>query len=137
MATKTSVILRSDKDWDSWIELIRTSAQEYDVWKHVDPYVNTTELPLLAEPDCPSPLSVRGQITEPTGPRDPKYSDLSTDEREHLRWLQTNYLEERKTYHRKVEAIAKLRTKIQDTIESRHFIYTRNQPSTYAVLVRT
>jgi hypothetical protein len=72
--------------------------------------------------------------TTPTS-RPTLYSDLNTDEREAFRWLTVQYDDDKKTYHRKREAIAKIRAKIQETVALRHHTYLR-RPTCHEVMVR-
>lgn len=71
----------------------------------------------------------------PVNSREPQYSDLNQDERDYLRSLVSQYEEDRRDYKRQKEALARIRTKIQETLDPRHFVYARDE-SPYKVLVR-
>ena len=96
------------------------------------------------EPTRPTASDVKSNIAipessrTPDGPtsRAPRFSDLTPDEKEQLRWLQEEYIEDRKAYRRKKEALAKIRTKIQESIDPDHFVYTMDQESTYDIMVK-
>ncbi|POS85489.1 hypothetical protein EPUL_006268, partial [Erysiphe pulchra] len=47
---KSLVILRTVSNWKPWIELMKTSALEYDIWKFVDPNIEIEDIPILKEP---------------------------------------------------------------------------------------
>jgi hypothetical protein len=67
--------------------------------------------------------------------REPWFSDLDADQREQLRWLNADYNDDKRRYNKQTEALAKIRTRIQDTVDLMHFVYTK-APSPYDVLVR-
>ena len=159
------VVLASSKDYDNWIELIKTAALEHDVWRYVNP-----DLPAGLSPDQPSkpsytdvkaPITVVTAQAIPSGPaqstrsttgqsesssqnstpsttpsfRTPLYSDLTIDEREQYRMLQTFYVDEIRGFKKQVGAIAKLRTKIQESIDPKLISYAKAE-TTHAMLVK-
>ncbi len=118
--TPTSVILITEKDWEPWIELIKTVSLEYDLWEHINPSTPWAQVPRLTPPIRPTPATVKPpQATEaPEAPEAPeatvtpltetKFSDLDADEKEQLRRLDDEYQYDRKVYKQKTEALAKL-----------------------------
>jgi hypothetical protein len=133
--TSTKVILSSSKDYDDWIEVIKTAALEFDIWKYIDPSQPQATLPTA--PERPVPSMVSGPIINATDQtqREPRFSDLDADQREQLRWLNADYDDNKRRYNKQTEALAKIRTRIQDTVDPMHFVYTK-APSPYDVLVR-
>jgi len=133
--TSTKVILSSSKDYDDWIEVIKTAALEFDIWKYIDPSQPQATLPTA--PERPVPSMVSGPIINATDQtqREPRFSDLDADQREQLRWLNADYNDNKRRYNKQTEALAKIRTRIQDTVDPMHFVYTK-APSPYDVLVR-
>jgi len=53
-----------------------------------------------------------------------KFSKLDQDEKQHLQTLKEEYAYDLKSYDRKIEALAELRTRIQSTITKANFLYT-------------
>jgi hypothetical protein len=69
---------------------------------------------------------VKPDITEPgQSPRAANFSDLSSDEREQLRWLNADYDDNKRTYRKEMESLGKIRVKIQESVDPKHFVYTR------------
>jgi hypothetical protein len=83
------------------------------------------------------PSMVSGPIINATDQtqREPRFSYLDADQREQLRWLNADYDDDKRRYNKQTEALAKIRTRIQDTVDPMHFVYTK-APSPYDVLVR-
>ena len=42
--TSSQVILNGPKDWDDWLEIIRTTAIGADIWSLINPNVGTPEV---------------------------------------------------------------------------------------------
>ena len=53
-STGVTIILRTQDDWDDWIEIIRALAEALDIWTYLDP---ENQL-VLVEPVQPSPSTV-------------------------------------------------------------------------------
>ena len=134
------LILDTEKDWLPWSEYIFTLTDEYGVKGYIDPDIVAPGLP--SEPTRPSPAMVR-PITLVTASHPPQidytrptaFSDLTSDEREQLRWLNVEYDDDKRIYRKHTEAIAKVRIEIQRTVAKRHFTYTR-AATTHAVMVK-
>ena len=78
MAEKTAVVvLTSQKNWDEWIEVIKTSAITSDIWNLVNPAIANPSI--LEELPAPKPIDVN--------PRKTTFSALDEDEMEELREL--------------------------------------------------
>jgi hypothetical protein len=67
--------------------------------------------------------------------RPPLFADLTLEERSHFHWLVQDYQEEKKEFNSRVKAIAKLKTRIIETVDSTHFVYTQG-PTTHAAMLR-
>lgn len=137
------IILSSSKDWKPWIQLIKSIALEHDVWKYANP--DATPHPFPTEPMVPSPLSIRGPIevsqpssartlrsqtpsgsssdASPTTFRDPVFSDLTPTEQAYLMSLFPVYNRLPSNHQKKIEALAKLRTRIQETLNPQFYFY--------------
>jgi hypothetical protein len=103
MAEKTTaVVLTSQKDWDEWIEVIKTSAIASDIWNLVNPSIPNP--PTLKEPPAPKPTDVNLQKTT--------FSALDKDEKEELRRLQRERKRNLNRYDRRKQALATLRIRI-------------------------
>ena len=48
VVTKSSVILDKPKDWQTWLQLRRSSADRHGLWEYVDPSKQEEELKNLA-----------------------------------------------------------------------------------------
>ena len=80
VAGKVTVILNGPGDWRLWFAVVRTAAKEHDIWEHIDPEVEETE---LTESSYPSPHSVNSNKT--------LYSQLSEDEKAEYQRLTNLY----------------------------------------------
>lgn len=127
MAEKTTaVLLTSQKDWDEWIEVIKTSAITSDIWNLVNPAIANP--PTLEEPPAPKPTDVN--------PRKTTFSALDEDEKEELRELQRERKRNLNQYDRRKQALATLRTRIQETVTRANLSYTFNCETVYDMLVK-
>ena len=63
---------------------------------------------------------------DPTDLPETKFSELDQDEKQHLQTLKEEYAYDLKSYNRKIEALAELRTHIQLIIIKANFLYTTN-----------
>ena len=89
--TPTSVILVTEKDWEPWIELIKTVSLEYDLWEHIDPSTPWAQVPRLTQPIRPTPATVKPLQAVGAPLTKTKFSDLDADEKEQLRRLDDEY----------------------------------------------
>lgn len=127
MAEKTTaVVLTSQKDWDEWIEVIKTSAIASDIWNLVNPSIPNPST--LEEPPAPKPTDVNPQKTT--------FSALDEDEKEELRELQRERKRNLNRYDRRKQALATLRTRIQETVTRANLSYTFNCETVYDMLVK-
>jgi hypothetical protein len=124
----SSVILASPNDWDEWIEVIKSKANNNRLWKYIDPSTPKTELLRLEEPVRASPKDAnsRGKT---------KLSDLDEDEKEELRTLKSDHRDNLKLYRKQPSALDTLRSQILSSISRTYLIYTFKCDSTYDVLV--
>ena len=106
-------ILDTEKDWLPWSEYIFTLADEYGVKCYIDPDIIALGLP--SEPTRPSPTVIRPTTFVPAShppqidhTRPTAFSDLTSDEREQLRWLNVEYDDDKRIYRKHTEAIAKV-----------------------------
>ena len=132
--------LDTEKDWLPWSEYIFTLADEYGVKCYIDPDIDAPGLP--SEPTRPSPAMVRSPISvsasqppQTDSTRPAVFSDLTSDEREQLRWLNVEYDDNKRIYRKHTEAIAKVRIEILRTVAVRHYTYTR-AALTHVVMVK-
>lgn len=102
-AKKNIPILDTEKDRIPWSEYIFTLADEHGVKGYINPDVASPRLP--TQPIRPSPTIIwpttvipatqpdQGNSTRPT-----LFSDLTADEREQLRWLSTEYDDDKRIF---------------------------------------
>ncbi|KAI1005480.1 hypothetical protein K3495_g2732 [Podosphaera aphanis] len=74
--SRISVILHHNDDWEPWIELIKTSALKYNIWKYVDPNSKDEDIPSITEPERPTPSSIRAPKP---GSQTTLFADLDAD----------------------------------------------------------
>jgi hypothetical protein len=124
----SSVILASPNDWDEWIEVIKSKANNNRLWKYVDPSTSKTELPKLKEPvrALPKDVNTRGLT---------KLSELDEDEKEELRTRKSDHRDNLKLYRKQLSALDTLRSQILSSISRTYLVYTFKCDSTYDVLV--
>ena len=97
--TRSQVILSGSKDWDEWLELIKTAALKAKVWPYINPSTSRDSLPVLTAPIRPTPTTVHQSNTTVL------ITDLTDDEKEELRALQAEYLLDRKQHERQEDAL--------------------------------
>ena len=134
------LILDTEKDWLPWSEYIFTLTDEYGVKCYINP--NIVALGLPYKPIRPSLTVVRPTTFVPAShppqidyTRPTAFSDLTSDEREQLRWLNVEYDDDKRIYRKYTEVITKVRIEIQRTVAKRHYTYARGA-TTHAVIVK-
>ena len=65
-STKTSIILKSSKDWPKWIEVTLTAADEFDLRPYVDPRLSEDVLKHLERPVKPALTTINRTDTPET-----------------------------------------------------------------------
>ena len=131
MTSKQVVILHTKAEWDTWIELIKTSAMKHDVWKFVNPEFEESEIPSLKEPKRPTP----GDIRDPSaGSRVTKISELTPEEKDEYSFLKEDYVRNFKKDEKQSEALADLRIKIQESIHTSNITFTYDCDTVYKML---
>ena len=88
--TRIVVILKDYKDWKKWIEVIKTVALKYNVWKYCNLSTRREELLVNKEPKRPKPVDVN--INTQT------YAILKEDEKEIYRSLLKDYQRVRRRF---------------------------------------
>ena len=109
MENKTTVLLKTQEDWEEWIELIKTAALALDIWNLIDP---AGACIALIEPVQSTPNDIRPSSTRHPTP----FSTLTRDEAEEYRDQKREYRRQLDRYNRRTLALAKIRVKIQETI---------------------
>jgi hypothetical protein len=133
MATSTQITLNGIKDWDDWIEVIRTAALGADIWDLINPSKSKTSIQRLEPPLRPEPLDVKPPVA---GQPPTTFSKLSVDEKEQLRQLQSDYNYDRKEYDRKRKALADVRIRIVESLKRDYISYTHNCETVHDLLVK-
>jgi hypothetical protein len=65
-ATKTTIILKDEKDWPKWIEVTMSATREHDLVPYVNPKLLKRNLVVLEAPIRPTPANIRPpQATQP------------------------------------------------------------------------
>jgi len=127
MAEKvTTVVLTSQKDWDEWVEIIKSIAIASNIWNLIDP--NTANPLTLEEPPAPKPTNVNSAKTI--------FSTLDEDEKEELRELRREHKRELNLYDRQKQALNTLRIQIQQTVSRANLSYTFNCETVHDMLVK-
>ena len=124
----SSVILASPNDWDEWIEVIKSKANNNRLWEYVDPSTPETTLPKLVEP-------VRASAKDANTRGKTKLSELTDEENAKLVGLQSDHRDNVKLYRKQLSALDTLRSQIQSSISRTYLIYTFKCSTTYDVLV--
>ena len=105
-STGVTIILRTQDDWDDWIEIIRALAEALDIWTYLDP---ENQL-VLVEPVQPSPSTVaKRQIV---------YSQLDQDQIYQLTIDREQYSRQQKQFDRKELAIKQFRIELVNRISA-------------------
>ena len=140
--TRSTIILNGSRDWDNWLEMVKSASLRADVWAFVNPNTPANLLPLFQQPIRPSPNTVKAVSTPSTiesrldsQSQGTLYSDLSLDEREYLRTLEADYNYNLKIYKRQKTGLTDVRFFIQQTINKDFLGYTRKCETPYEMLV--
>ena len=128
---KSLIILRTGNDWKPWIELMKTSALEYDIWKFVDPDIEVEDIPIFKEPEAPTPNDVKAPSE---GRIKTRFAELSADEKEEYYSLKEEYKTNHKRWNDQSLALGKLRTKIQESIDVTNLTFTYDCESAQKML---
>jgi hypothetical protein len=140
-SSRYTLILTDSNDWEPWIKLIKVAALEHDIWKYIDPSLPRAVFPIA--PARPTPSQVRSNTSDSTpasSSTSPStttqavtFADLTIDERDQLRWLKADYDDNNRVYRKEVEALGKIRLRIQESVDRKNFVYTSGD-SAYEVL---
>lgn len=130
-SNKQVVVLHTKAEWDTWIELMKTTSLKYDVWKFVNPELEDSEREQLKEPKRPTPNDVRAP---PTGSPSTKISDLTIDEKDEYIFLKEEYVRDLKRYEKQREALADLRIKVQESIHPTNITFTYDCDTVHQML---
>ncbi len=128
--TSSQVILNGPKDWDNWLEIIRTTAIGADIWSLINPNIGTPVV--LIQPQWPEPSDVH---PPDAGDALTAYSTLSADEKEQLRTLQARFSQLSKKYDRKLQALGDVRKEILKSIKRDYISHTHHCDSVHDILV--
>jgi hypothetical protein len=121
-----SVILTGDENWHLWIELVKTKALETNIWQYINPTDLEGAILTHIRPIEPTFETVH---LRPQGSQVPiVLADLSPIEYAHYQELKHDYRDSLKDYIKKEEALAKMRTLIQNSIQSELITHTLNCP---------
>jgi hypothetical protein len=124
------IILREAKQYPVWLQLIKTAADEHELWPYIDPTLSIN--PVLTKPFPPMPSSIlalenarsneppasateeqrANHIIHPT-----KHSDLDDDQKEELRFQRSLFERKIKLFDRQREAYRKLMGIIQSSLD--------------------
>ena len=129
---QTSVVLTSEKDWEPWIEVIRTASLKHSLWGYIDPSLLKGQVPSLARPIKPTANMVKALEALATTTQ---YSDLDTNEREYLRQLNKEYLLDKRTYEKQIKAFVELHSKVQSTVAKDNLVYTYDCEQVWDILI--
>jgi hypothetical protein len=133
VVTRSPVILGDSKDWNEWIELIKTAALRSDIWVYINPETPENRLPLRTRPVRPTSGDVHK--TEDGNPSDTiKYSQLDENEKEQLKVLQRDYEYDRKRFDEQEDTLNEIRTRIQETIKRGFLTYAFKCDTAYKML---
>ena len=108
-SSTTKVILATPSDWREWYQLIKSSAGYAKVWEYINPDSKLEDLPVLEEPEFPTPATVRGGAAT--------YAQLSKDEQEELKELRKEHRRLFKIYEKKSDALYEISKTMQGSID--------------------
>ena len=126
MAEKVAVILTSQKNWNEWIEVIKSMMIASDIWNLVNP--DTTNPPTLEEPQTPKPTNVN--------PQKLIFSKLDEDEKKELCELWHEHKRKLNLYDWQKQALATLWIHTQQTVSCLNLFYIFNCEIVHNMLVK-
>jgi len=143
---KESIILQKEKDWEPFLEIVKSTSNEYKLWKYINPSTTKAQLPSLTEPTKPTYLDIRGPIQIPALnieegihiaalKRPPQYSDLTPDEKEEYRNLIDDWRHSIRKHEQQEQGLAKVHTSIIKIVAFEHMHYTYNIATVYDLMV--
>jgi hypothetical protein len=135
MTTKVNrlaVVLKDEKDWYPFIELVQTAALKHKIWEYVNPNTKAVDLPQLIAPKEPTYSDIR-----PPGADAPasRYEDLNPGEVSRFQYALTRFMNAEKRFHAQEQALLDLREQIQGSVSEGNFSYTMDCPRPYDMLV--
>jgi hypothetical protein len=108
-SSTTKVILAVPSDWREWFQLIKSSAGYARVWEYVNPDTKPEDLPVLREPEYPTPRTINRKATT--------FAELSEEEQEELKEQRKEYRRIFKLYEKKTDALYEISKNIQGSID--------------------
>ncbi|MDX6295896.1 MAG: hypothetical protein QOH50_5108, partial [Kribbellaceae bacterium] len=128
-----SVILTGDENWHLFIELVKTKSLESNTWRYVNPAALVEAILAHTRPIEPTFETVHPR---PQGSQVPiVLADLSPIEYAHYQELKHDYRDSLKEYIKTEEALAKMRTLIQNSVKSELITHTLNCPTARDMLL--
>ena len=130
------IVLKSEKDWESWIWLMERTAQQGRIWQYVNPDGDGGTPRAPARPTIQDVRTEQVEVNParpnatppiPATYRDPVYEDLDPVQREHFRSLTKEYDDDKAEYKLQVKNIDQLWTKIIEQTDSEHVLYTKGK----------
>jgi hypothetical protein len=128
-----SVILTGDENWHLFIELVKTKSLESNTWRYINPAALMEAILTHTRPIEPTFETVHPR---PQGSQVPTVlADLSPIEYAHYQELKHDYRDSLKEYIKTEEALAKMRTLIQNSVKSELITHTLNCPTARDMLL--
>jgi hypothetical protein len=128
-----SVILKDDENWHLFIELVKTKSLESNTWRYINPadlegaiLTHTRPIEPIFETVHPRPQGSQVPIV---------LADLSPIEYAHYQELKHDYRDSLKEYIKTEEALAKMRTLIQNSVKTELITHTLNCPTARDMLL--
>ena len=97
------VLLKAQADWPRWLAVIRTKASHNEVWDHIKPTLNDSEV--RRELRKPTPPVVKDYATEPDADPAPTTKTLTNDQLKRYEMDYKVYKDELKEWQRKQTTI--------------------------------
>ena len=119
------VVLDQPSNWESWLYVIKTIADSGDIWKYIDPDLDT-------EPEIPQ--RPRKPSVRDVDPGKISILDLDGEEKETYKLLMTEYREDLAIAKQVLDTIQAVRSHIVTTVSTTNIVYIKDKTSVYQIL---
>src|SRR5437667_3984614 len=112
---KHSIVLSTLSNWDMWIDMIKNKAKAADIWKYIDPSVNTTDLPQFMRPLMPQPKDIDQAKTS--------IGQLTPQEIEQLKALRDEWKIQNRENEQQKTSTNSMHNLVHETVSKAYYIY--------------
>ena len=126
--SSSKTTLTNSCDWRPWLFIVKTMAVSGDVWKYINPDLNTP-LPEPTRPSPPLPIAASSNTGHNT------FTSLTADERDIYKLLYNEYKEDLSIAKQEIDILNTIRNHIVTTVNMEIIVYIESKETIHETLV--